>query len=328
MTTRRALAFLAAMAAGSAFAQPSGLAEGPRPPSLPEAAFERIDQSLRDRAATLDTADAHFVRGLQATMDPGARIAGFGEAYRRKPAEFLFLASLADACMVRAIPAWPECAELDPVSRWASRDADNAMPRVLLAERARQRSDLPGMREQLVYAAELRRFDSYRMRGGAAVWRVLADLPSVANEPESPFAAAAIGAARSEVATVEAAIVCKRDGDGGTPELGDACRRLARTIADRADTWEARQVGLAILWSWTDDPAARERLAGERGKVEAASLECSRARLALIEALNRDAASRAAARAIEAAAIEDAARQDEPAACGKLVARARDAKLL
>jgi hypothetical protein len=328
MRLRHALATWIAAACGAAFAQTGSLPDGPRPPSLPEAAFERIDQALRDRVATADTADALFVRGLQATMDPGARVSGYAEAYRRQPSELLFLASLADACMVRTIPAWPECASLDPVSRWASRDADNALPRVLLAERARQRSDLPGMREQLLYAAALPRFDSYRARGGVAVWHVLAGVPGVAGEPESPFAAAAIGAARADVATVEAAAVCRRDGPGVTPEVGEACRRLGRTMADRADTWEARQVGLAILWSWTDDAAARARLAAEREKIEAASLECNNARLALIEALNRDAASRAAARAIETGAIDDALKQDEPAVCAKLVARARQAKFL
>jgi len=325
---RRALAPFVAAACGAAIAQVSVAPDGPRPPSLPEVAFERIDQALRERVATADTADALFVRGLQATMDPGTRIAGYAEAYRRRPAELLFLASLADACMVRAIPAWPECAELDPVSRWAARDADNALPRVLLAERARQRGDLPGMREQLFYAAELRRFDAYRSRGGAAVWRVIAGLPGVAGEPESPFAAAAVGAARADVATVEAATVCRRDGPGATPEVGDACRRLGRTMADRADTFEARQVGLAILWSWTDDAAARARLAAEREKIEASSLECNNARLALIEALNRDAASRAASRAIEVGAIDDALKLDEPAACAKLVARAREARFI
>lgn len=325
---RRALATFVAAACGAAIAQVSVAPDGPRPPSLPEAAFERIDQALRDRVATADTADALFVRGLQATMDPGTRIAGYAEAYRRQPAELLFLASLADACMVRAIPAWPECAELDPVSRWAARDADNALPRVLLAERARQRGDLPGMREQLFYAAELRRFDAYRSRGGAAVWRVIVGLPGVAGEPESPFAAAAVGAARADVATVEAATVCRRDGPGATPEVGDACRRLGRTMADRADTFEARQVGLAILWSWTDDAAARARLAAEREKIEASSLECNNARLALIEALNRDAASRAASRAIEVGSIDDALKLDEPAACAKLVARAREARFI
>lgn len=328
MTTRLALASFVAAACGAALAQTATVPDGPRTPSLSEVAFERIDLALRDRVATSDGADAHFVRGLQATMDPGTRIAGYAEAYRRQPAEMLFLASLADACMLRAVPAWPECAEFDPVSRWASRDANNAVPRVLLAERSRQRGDLAGMREQLLYGAELRRFDSYRSRGGAAVWRTLAGVPAVANEPETPFAAAAIGVARADVGTVEAAVVCRRDGQGMTPEAGEACKRLARTMADRGDTWEGRRVGLAMLWSWTDDPAARTRLAAERDKLEAASLECNNAKLALIEALNRDAASRAAARAIEAGSIEDALKLDEAAACAKVVARARDAKLI
>ena len=328
MSRRRAAATLALAACGAAFAQTAVVPDGPRIPSLPEAAFERIDGALRDRVAAADTADAHFVRGLQATMDPGARIEAYAAAYRQRPGEFLFLSSLADACTVRAIPNWPDCAQLDPMSRWASRDADNAAPRVLLAERARARGDLPGLREQVAFAASLRRFDSYRPRGGAVVWTVLQGVASVAREPETPFAATAIGAARANVATAEAAAVCRHDGPAATPEHGDACRHLARSMADRADTWEAREVGLAILWSWTGDAAERSRLAAERDALEASSLSCNRARLALVEALHRDAGSRAAARVIELAAIDDAAKLGEPAACAQLVARARDAKFL
>jgi len=313
---------------GLAQAQTAVVQDGPRPPSLPEAAFERIAEALRDRVARSDSADAHFVRGLQATMDPGARVAGYAEAWRQKPAELLFLASFADACMVRAIPAWSECASTDPVSRWAARDAGNAVPRVLLAERARQRGDLPGMREQIAFAADLGRFDSYELRGGPAIWRVLGAVPAVAGEPETPFAATALGAMRSDIATTEAALLCQNGAPGVGPEVTASCRKLARAMADRADTYAARLVGLGIAWSWSADDAERRRLAAERDRVAAASLECANARLAWIESLNRDAASRDAARRAEAGALDDAATLDEPAACTRLVARAKAARLI
>ena len=322
----RLAALMLAVACGVAWAQPT--LDGPRPPSLPEAAFERIDQALRDRVASADSADAHFVRGLQATMDPGARIAGYAEAWRRQPGEMLFLASFADACMVRAVPAWPDCASADAVSRWAARDADNAVPRVLLAERARQRGDLPGMREQLAHAADLRRFDAYRSRGGPAVWRVLGGVPAVSGEPETPFAATALGALRSDVATSEATQLCQNGGAGVAPDVAGSCRKLARTMADRADSYGARLVGLALAWSWAADDAERNRLAAERDRLAASSLECGNARLALIEGLNRDAGSRAASRGAEVASLDDALTLDEPAACARLVARAKSAKLL
>ncbi|CAG0964968.1 hypothetical protein BURK1_00915 [Burkholderiales bacterium] len=323
------LALLLAAACGAAQAQPSApFPDGPRIPSLPEAAFERIDQALRDRVASADGADAQFVRGLQATMDPGARIAGYADAWRRRPDEILFLASLADACMVRAIPSWPDCAALDPVSRWAARDGGNAVPWVLLAERARQRGDLPGMRAQLAQAAASGRFDSYRERGGPAVWRVLAAAPAVAGEPEAPFASAALGAARADVATTEAATMCRRGAPGVDDEVEASCRALARTMAGRADTYAARLVGLALAWSWAPGDDERRRLSAERDRTEAASLQCGNAKLALIESLNRDAASRETSRRIQAAALDDAATKDEAAVCASLVARAREARLL
>jgi hypothetical protein len=319
-------ALLAAFACGAAMAQ-TPVPDGPRPASLPEAAFEKIDQSLRERVATADSADAHFVRGLQATMDPGTRIAEYAEAWRQKPAELLYLASFADACMVRAIPAWLDCASTDPISRWAARDADNAVPRVLLAERARQRGDLPGMREQLAYASELRRFDSYRPRGTQAVWRVIAGIPAIASEPEAPFAATTIGALRSDVATVEFATVCRPEA-ASVPEVGDHCRRLARTMADRADTYEARMVGLAMAYTWSGSDDERRRLAAERDRVVAAALECGNAKMAVIEILNRDAASRSLARDIEAGVVSDSATMSDPASCARIVARAKAAKLI
>jgi hypothetical protein len=324
--TRRLAALVLAAACGAAMGQATS--DGPRIPSLPEAAFERIDQALRDRVATADGADAHFVRGLQATMDPGARVAGYAEAWRRQPGEPLYLASFADACMVRAVPAWPDCASTDPVSRWAARDAGNAVPRVLLAERARQRGDLPGMREQLAYAAGLDRFDAYHGHGGPAVWRVLAGIPAVAREPETPYAATALGALRADIATSEATLLCQNGAPGVGPDVAASCKRLARSMADRADSYAARLVGLALAWSWATDDGERRRLAAERDRLAAASLDCSNARLAWIETLNRDAASRDAARRAESAALEDAATLDEPSSCARAIERAKAAKLL
>nr|MBP8007025.1 hypothetical protein [Burkholderiales bacterium] len=185
MMLRLTFASLLAALCGTSIAQSAPYPDGPRIPSLPESSFERIDRALRERTATAVDADALFVRGLQATMDPGARIADYAAAWRLRPADMLLLSSLADACMLRAVPTWADCASLDPASRFASRDPDNAVAWVLLAERAKQRGDAPGMREQLAHAAGRLRFDSYRDRGGAVVWRVLAAVPAVAREPET-----------------------------------------------------------------------------------------------------------------------------------------------
>ena len=325
---RIAFASLLAAACGVALAQSAPYPGGARIPSLPEAAFERIDRALRDRVATAVDADALFVRGLQATMDPGARIADYAAAWRLRPGDLLLLSSLADACMLRAVPTWADCASLDPSSRFASRDPDNAVAWVLLAERARQRGDSPGMREQLAHAAGRTRFDSYRERGGEAVLRVLAAVPALASEPETPFAAAALGTLRADVAANEAATMCQRGAPGVGEDVEGSCRRLARTMAERADTWSGRLVGLAIAWSWAPDEDERRRISAERDSVAAQSLSCNGAKLALIEGLNRDAGSRESARRIQASAIEDARTLGEPAVCAKLVARAKDAKFL
>ena len=160
------------------------------------------------------------------------------------------------------------------------------------------------------------------------MWRVLGGVPAVSGEPETPFAATALGALRSDVATSEATQLCQNGGAGVAPDVAGSCRKLARTMADRADSYGARLVGLALAWSWAADDAERNRLAAERDRLAASSLECGNARLALIEGLNRDAGSRAASRGAEVASLDDALTLDEPAACARLVARAKAAKLL
>jgi hypothetical protein len=133
---------------------------------------------------------------------------------------------------------------------------------------------------------------------------------------------------RADVATTEAAVLCQNGGPGVGPEVAEPCRRLSRAMAEHADTYAGRLVGLALAWSWAGGDEDKRRLAAERDRITAASLECNNARLAMIEGLNRDAASRDAARRSEAVALDDAASLDEPATCAKLVARAKAARLI
>ena len=277
--------------------------------------------------ATADDADAAFVRGLQATMDPSARAAGFARAFELDPRRMLFLASLADACMTRTLPVVAECAALDPVSRWAARDAENAAPWVLLAARSRARGDLPGMRANLAHAGARPRFDSYRERGGPSVWRVIAASPA-APLAEAPFAATALGASRSDIASAEAAQLCRRDAPGVDNEVAASCRALARTMAGRGDTWAARQAGLGLAAGWVVDDTERRALAAETERVAAEAVACRAARVALLGRLADDTAVRARARDVEVAALDAAATEPEPAVCARRIARARAAALL
>jgi hypothetical protein len=310
-----------------AFVSPFALAQAPELPPATVAAFERVGEAVRDRAATADDADAAFVRGLQATMDPAARAAGFARAFELDPRRMLFLASLADACMTRTLPVVPECAAIDPVSRWAARDGENAAPWVLLAARSRARGDLPGMRENLAHAGTRARFDSYRERGGPSVWRVIGASPA-ATLAEAPFAATALGASRSDIASAEAARICQRGGAGIDDAAALACRALARTMATRGDTWAARQAGLELARGWIVDRTEHQAIAAEAERVAAGEIACRATRVALLGRLADDAAVRARARGVEVAALDAAATEPEPVVCARRIERARAAALL
>ena len=277
----------------------------PRPPLSRSRAGARCattaiaDGAARPRRRESDEARTRIsCAALQATMDParatssrrlGARTS---RVRQRKPAELLYLASFADACMVRAIPAWPECASADPVSRWASRDADNAVPRVLLAERARQRGDLPGMREQLAFA---RRPRALRFLRAA---RRTGDLAR-AGRRRRPWRASRRRRSRRRRSArcAPTSRRPRRRSCAGTARrawgrIAASCRRLARAMADRADTYAAR---------WSDSAsrgAGRPTTPSGGGSPPSAiawrrrASSAAGARLAMIESLNRDAASR------------------------------------
>ena len=291
-------------------------------------ALDRVAEALHDRALERDTADAHYVRGLQATMDPVARIGAYARALELDSSRLLFLSALAQSCMARGAAPLASCASADPVSRWAARDADNAAPWVLLAHRARERGDLPAMRANLVHAAERPRFDGYRARGADVVAQLIASSSDLARRPESPYAAASLSASATDAALTEVSALCRRDAPGVLPDAGVACTRLARTMAERADTYAGRQAGLAIEGSWAASDPDRSRVAAARERLSASALACHAARGSLVARLEGSASERERSREIGAAAVADASSMDAVAVCERLVSRAKAANLL
>lgn len=291
-------------------------------------ALDRVAEALHDRALERDTADAHYLRGLQATMDPAARTDAYARAWELDPARVLFLSAFAQSCMARGAPPLASCVSADPVSRWAARDAENAAPWVLLAFRSRERGDLPAMRANLAHAAERPRFDGYRARGADAVARVVASSSELARRPESPYAAASLAASAPDAALAEASALCRRDAPGVLPDAGAACSRLARTMAERADTYAGRQAGLVLEGSWAASDPDRSRVAAARERLSASALACHAARATLVARLEGSASERERSREIGAAAVADASTMDEVAVCERLVARAKAANLL
>src|SRR5213079_3639678 len=95
-----------------------------------------------------------------------SKVKHYAAARTSAPQENLYLASLALACLQPVQPMLPECDAVDRLADWATRDADNGLPTMLLAARASKRGDSEGMIAYLELAAAKPRFDEYASHGG------------------------------------------------------------------------------------------------------------------------------------------------------------------
>ena len=109
--------------------------------------------------------------------DAGARVSAYAQARTQAPSEMVYLTSLALACLEPVQPRWPECDATDRLADWATRDVDNGVPMLLLADRARQRNNAPQMAAFLDEAAVRPRFDDYWARGALLLWEEVRALP-------------------------------------------------------------------------------------------------------------------------------------------------------
>jgi hypothetical protein len=138
---------LAAGVACAAFGQTgSQLTEPPpAPPSRWQQDKEALDQAVRARALSASEPRDLWVSGQLETSDPWARVGALAQARTRVPGDKLYLGSLAMACLVPMQPLAPECDATDRLADWATRDDDNGVQALLLANRARQRNNAAAM---------------------------------------------------------------------------------------------------------------------------------------------------------------------------------------
>jgi len=129
-----------------------------------------LDQALRARALVSSAPREIWIAAQLDALDPWQRVTSLAEARTRAPDEKLFLASLAMACLTPLQPLPPECDATDRLADWATRDTDNGVPSLLLADRARRRNNTASMVAFLEEAASRPRFDDYENRGALVVW--------------------------------------------------------------------------------------------------------------------------------------------------------------
>jgi hypothetical protein len=316
------VACLAVLAAASGVSAQARLADDVARRATPLAAtLERIDELLRQRLTSADDAASHWIAGELETLDPAARTRHFGVAATREPGEMLYAASLARACVPRTMPSLPECAVRDSVASFATRDADNAVPWLLLAERARQRRTPTSVTENLERAATASRFDDYTERAAPIFFAAVRTLPGGADRGTDAVAAAAYtDRAAGGLATALAALCGpKREVTGD--EVARACRRIAALMIERAPNAADKALGASLASANAPSDSARAMAETKSREIALRRQRCAET----FDALARIAAdpgspAGASAQAAAAAWATERSRGDELAACENLAA--------
>jgi len=234
-------------ASGALFAQTGSRITDPpsAPPSRWQAEKEQLDAAMRARALTATDPRGLWVAGQLDAGDSGARVGAYAQARTQAPAEMVYLTSLALACLEPVQPRWPECDATDRLADWATRDVDNGVPMLLLADRARQRNNAIQMVAFLDEASMRPRFDDYWARGALLLWEEVRALPVAAEPSAKAELAAAYGAAQSPYVANAIQTLC-RDAAKVAENVRTACNAAGAAAAQRAATWSLRTAGARL----------------------------------------------------------------------------------
>lgn len=294
----------------------------PRAPTEFESAAERLDAALRDRVLVRDDARARFIAAQFARADPEALVQDLAAAFAREPREILYLASLASACIERTLPVRPECAATDYLAQWSFRDGDNALPWLLLAERARRRNDLATMAAHLNKAAQQPRFDEYWSRMLAAYWK---ELEPMARPGERGIAAmlARLYASSWPVAIDSPILAVCAAGRMATDEaLRASCGGVGKTMAQRGSSLLTRVLGAGLM----ERSVATTPKAGVARDADALirqlQVRCGDSDAQISRGLDsKDPRERGRATELAVAVVVDAIATDETTACERQLER-------
>lgn len=301
----------ACLAASCAFAQSgSRITDTVAPPSRWQQDVDMLDQALRARSLVSSEPRELWIAAQFDAVDPWQRVTALAQARARAPDEKLFLASLAMACLAPLQPLPPECDATDRLADWATRDADNGVPSLLLADRARRRNNTASMVAFLEEAATRPRFDDYENRGAVIVWDAMRALPGSVDPAARAQAAAAFGIAHTSQVPATLQSLC-RDAARVADNVRAACAGAGNAAAQRASTWPLRIAG-AQLAERAQAPNAQQQLAD----VQRRAFECSEAGNSVAQALeSADAGVRARGVAQWEARVASDAKAGEVAGC-------------
>lgn len=277
--------------------------------------FVQFEDALAPRLIGADDAASRWISGRFSTLEPLSQARDYAAAAAREPRELLYAASLAEACL-RA-PAIGECADRDAVGYWASRDADNAVPWLLQAERARRRNNVGALVDNLDRASRASRYDTYDHRAGAVLLAKLAPATSVADRGAA--ALYAVNASSTAGASMQALQdLCSPQSRALDARIAAACVRLAALMADRASLLNERRAGTQIALAAASDEGAKSSASERARAVVGQQDRCRESLQALQRAALGAPDQRQRAAAIGEQFVAARAREGEASACDAL----------
>ena len=312
-----AVAALAAMPQAHAAQPVTQLSDPAAPaPSRWTADIARLDADLQMRALVIDDPRGHWVAAHFEVTDPAARVHHYAAARVAAPGEMLYVASLAIACQQPVQPALPECDAVDRLADWATRDADNGVPLIMLAAKAARRGDNETVVAYLEQAAAKPRMDDYGARGALVLWDYVMAMPGDIDRAAKAEAAAAYAAEQPLPAWSGLAGAC---GATAIPETRRAaCAKAGAALAQRATTFAARANGAAIAERTATDTATAGQVRSQQAANDALRARCAALDLDLQQGVeSADAATRARAVSAWDAAMRANAAQGEVAGCAQ-----------
>jgi hypothetical protein len=244
------------------------------PPSRWQQDIDALDSALRAQSLTATEPRSLWIAGQLDAGDPMAQASAFMQARVRAPDEKLFLSALATACLAPVRPLPPACDVTDRLADWATRDVENGVPILLLADRARQRNNATEVVANLEEAALRPRFDDYWNRGALLLWEAVRALPGPGDPAARAELAATYGAAFGSFAVRQMQALCR---EGTTPpdNVRSACHAAGNAVAERAATWNLRIAGARLALRTAAGGSALEQAQQQLSAVQRRAFECA-----------------------------------------------------
>jgi hypothetical protein len=290
------------------------------PPSRWQAQVDSLDEAFRSRMLTANEPRANWIAGLLDQGDIESQVRHFAAARVAAPDNKLYLATLATACMQPVRPPLPECAAVDRLADWATRDRDNGWPSLLLADRSRQHGNAESMLAYLQQAAAQPRFVEYWEAGSLEIWEAVRAMPVDAEQAAKLELAVMYAMARSLAWPNAARATCMGSAER-TLAARAACADLGAAMRERGSTWMSRLIGARMAVANAASPGSKSiaeaKLSTVRGQIAA----CSRSTGTILDGLEAtDAATRAKSVAEWDAWLRREAAVGEARACEERVA--------